>query len=389
MSLREAIESYHDLLTDELAAASQAQLDDQQRQRGLFFGQRPLCTVLRPRFMTPEQYRFLQSRTRVLLRAFDKAYRRAIEDADFRAQFGLLDWEEELVRHDPGFRNPSPTSRVDTFFVTDRGGLRLTEYNAETPASPAYNDVLTEILYGLPVMREFLRRYEVRALPARHSVLHALVDAYRQWSGGREAPRVAILDWREVPSYSEFVLFAEYFKSQGLECIIADPREVEYRDGRLVAGDFHITLIYKRVLISELVERGGFDQPVVRAVRDGAVCMVNPFRCKILHKKASLAVLSDERNADLFTAEEREAIDAHIPWTCRVEQRHARYHDQAIDLIPYIVEHRENLVLKPNDEYGGKGIVLGWPTACWIRTHSSSTATMWTAASHASQPRRC
>jgi uncharacterized circularly permuted ATP-grasp superfamily protein len=365
MSLREAIENYHDLLTDELAAASQAQLDDQQQRRGLFFAQRPLCTVLRPRFMTPEQYRFLQSRTRVLLRAFDKAYRRAIEDAAFRAQFGLLDWEEELVQHDPGFRNPSPTSRVDTFFVTDRGGLRLTEYNAETPASPAYNDVLTEILYGLPVMREFLRRYEVRALPARHSVLHALVDAYRQWSGGHEAPRVAILDWREVPSYSEFVLFAEYFKSQGLECIIADPREVEYRDGRLVStasADFHITLIYKRVLISELIERGGLDQPVVRAVRDGAVCMVNPFRCKILHKKASLAVLSDERNADLFTAEEREAIDAHIPWTCRIEYRYARYHDQEIDLIPYIVEHRENLVLKPNDEYGGKGIVLGWQT---------------------------
>ena len=362
MSLREAIASYHDLLTDELAAASQAQLDDQQRRRGLFFAQRPLCTVLRPRFMTPEQYRFLQSRMRVLLRAFDKIYRRAIADADFRTQFGLLDWEEELVGHDPGFRDPSPTSRVDTFFVTDRGGMRLTEYNAETPAGLGYNDVLTEILYGLPVMREFLRRYEVRALLARHSVLHALVDAYRQWSGGREAPRIAILDWREVPSYSEFVLFAEHFKSQGLECIIADPREVEYRDGRLVSGDFHITLIYKRVLISELIERGGLDQPVVRAVRDGAVCMVNPFRCKILHKKASLAVLSDERNVDLFTAEEREAIDAHIPWTCRVEQRYARYHDQAIDLIPYIVEHREDLVLKPNDEYGGKGIVLGWQT---------------------------
>src|SRR2546425_11297237 len=69
-------------------------------------------------------------------------------------------------------------------------------------------------------MRDFLRHYELPEFPARHSVLHALVDAYRQWSGGREAPRIAILDWREVPSYSEFVLFAEYFKSQGLECII-------------------------------------------------------------------------------------------------------------------------------------------------------------------------
>lgn len=259
MTLREAIQSYHDLLTDELAKESQAQLDEQLRRRGLFFGQRPLCTVLRPRFLTPEQYRFLQSRMRLLLSAFNKMYHAAIEDTALRAQFGLLDWGEELVQHDPGFRDPSPVSRVDTFFVTDRGGLRLTEYNAETPAGAGYHDVLTEVFYALPVMREFLRHYEVRPLPARHSVLHALVDAYQQWAGRREAPRIAILDWREVPSYSEFILFEDYFKSQGLECIITDPREVKYRNGRLVAGDFPITLIYKRVLISELIERGGLN----------------------------------------------------------------------------------------------------------------------------------
>src|SRR5437660_12244656 len=221
MSLREAIQRYHDLLTDDLAAASQAQLEAQQRQRGLYFSERPLCTVLRPRFMTPGQYSFLQSRVQVLLRALDKVYSVAMADAGFRAQFGLLDWEEELVQHDPGFRDASPTSRVDTFFVTERGGLRLTEYNAETPASPAYNDALAEIFYGLPVMREFLHHYEVRPLPARHSVLHALVDAYQHWVGRSEAPRIAILDWREVPSYSEFVLFAEYFRAQGFEFMIA------------------------------------------------------------------------------------------------------------------------------------------------------------------------
>lgn len=360
MSLREAIEHYNSLLTDELASASQLQLEAQQRQRGLFFAQRPLCTVLRPRFITPEQYRFLQARLRLLLRAFDRAYRVALAEPDFRVQFGLLDWEEELVRYDPGFRAPSPTSRVDTFFVAERGGLRLTEYNAETPASPGYNDALAEIFYGLPIMGEFLRTYEVRPLPARHLVMHALMDAYLQWAGHREAPQIAILDWREVPSYSEFVLFEEYFRSQGLQCVIADPREVEYRNGRLMAGDFHITLIYKRVLISELVERGGLDHPVIQAVRDRAVCMVNPFRCKILHKKASLAVLSDERNAHIFSPDEREAIEAHIPWTRHVVEQRVSYRGKTIDLIPYILEHRENFVLKPNDEYGGKGIILGW-----------------------------
>jgi len=374
MSLSDAIACYHDLLTDDLAAASAAQLDDQLRRRGLFFGDRPICSVLRPRFLLPEQYAYIAARSQVLLTAFATVHRTALVDAGLRAQFALTDWEETLVQHDPGFKDPSPTSRLDAFYQPETGALQFTEYNAETPAAVAYNDALSEVSYGLPVMREFLRHYTVRPLPARHSVMHVLLDAYGRWAGRREAPRIAILDWREVPTYSEFVLFDEYFRSQGLPCIIADPREVEYRGGRLLAGEFHITLIYKRVLISELVDRGGLQHPVVRAVRDGAVCMVNPFSCKILHKKASLAVLSDERNIDLFTAAEREAIEAHIPWTRRVAERRTRHGDREVDLVPHILAHRERFVLKANDEYGGKGIVLGWevPASAW--EHAVRTA---------------
>jgi uncharacterized circularly permuted ATP-grasp superfamily protein len=216
------------------------------------------------------------------------------------------------------------------------------------------------VFYGLPVMRRFEQRYEVRPVPGRHHVLHALLDAYAQW-GGREKPRIAILDWREVPTYSEFVLFQDYFRAQGLECLIADPREFEYRDGRLLAdGITPVQLIYKRVLLSELVERQGLDHPVVRAVRDRAVCMVNPFRCKILHKKASLAVLSDEANRGLFTPAEAAAIAAHIPWTRVVADRRTEIDGHAVDLLAHVSAYKDEFVLKPNDEYGGKGIVLGW-----------------------------
>jgi hypothetical protein len=285
--IQDAIATYHDLLTDQLAADSQAWLDENQRRRGLYFGDRPLCTVLRPRFLPPEQYRYLQTCVRPLLSAFGKAYRAALEDAEFRAQFRLTNGEETLLRSDPGFACPCPTARLDAFFASD-GELRFTEYNAETPAGAAYNDALSDVFLSLPAMGEFLRHFQVRPLPARPGVLHTVLAAYCAATGRREPPRVAILDWREVPTYSEFVLFAEYFRRQGLECVIADPRELEYRDGRLRAGDFTIDLIYKRVLVGELLARGGMDQPVVRAVRDGAVCMVNPFCCKVLYKKASL-----------------------------------------------------------------------------------------------------
>ena len=360
--LREAIDEYHDLLDVELAAESQSNLDEQLRRRGLFFGDRALCTVLRPRFLSAAQYRFLQRRAAVVLNAFASAYRAAVENEKVLAQFKLAEWECSLIRHEPGFRDPSPVSRLDAFFVGESGGLRFTEYNAETPAGGAYNDVLTETFYGLPIVREFLKRWDLRPLPARHNVLHALLDAYRQWSGTLAVPRIAIVDWAEVPTRNEFVLFQDYFARQGVESVIADPREMEYTGGRLLAEGGPVDLIYKRVLITELVEREGVDHAVIRAVRDGAVCMVNPLRCKILHKKASLAVLSDERNASLFSADEREAIDAHIPWTRVVEERTTSSpgSEENVDLLPFIAAHREQLVLKPNDEYGGKGIVLGW-----------------------------
>ena len=360
MLLREAIDTYHSLLAGDVAAETQAQLDDQLRRRGLYFGDRPLCTVLRPRFLTAAQYNFMRERVGALLPAFARIHERALHDASFRAHFRLLDWEEQLIGHDPGFPDPTPVSRLDAFFTQERGGLRFTEYNAETPAAAAYNDILAEVTLGLPVMRRFLRTHEVRTLPSRHNVLHSLLEAYAAWRGTHARPTVVILDWREVPTYSEFVISAEYFESQGIRCVIADPREVEYRDGKLFAGGLHCDLIYKRVLITELIERGGIDHPVVRAVLDGAVCMVNPFRCKLLHKKASLAILSDERHVDMFNESERAAIDAHIPWTRVVEDRRTVFAGQSVDLLEFIERNRDQLVLKPNDEYGGKGIVLGW-----------------------------
>ncbi len=358
--LRDGIDLYHELLTDDLAGETQRQLDDQLRQRGLFFGERALCTVLRPRLLSPEQYRFLQVRGAVVLRAFRAAHRAALADPAVLQQFRLADWEQQLVPINPGFRDASPVSRLDAFFVDDEGGMRFTEYNAETPAGGAYNDVLTEVFLGLPIMREFLRVWDARPLPARHNVLHALLDAFAQWSGRRDRPAITIVDWSDVPTQSEFTLFREYFIRQGIPCSIIDPAEITYTNGELRGPDGKIELIYKRVLLHELVERGGIDHPIFRAYRDGKVCLVNPPACKVLHKKASLAVLSDERNAHLFGTDEREAIRLSIPWTRLVEERTTEFDSQSVDLLPFIAEHRERLVLKPNDDYGGKGIVLGW-----------------------------
>ena len=360
--MRDAIAAYHDLLSDDqLASDSQGMLDDLLGRQGLVFGGRPLCTVLRPRLTNHSRHAWLQQRVRLLMRVFSKTYAAAVASPDFRRQFMLADWEEVLVRDDPGIRNPSPTSRLDTFIIDDDGEMKLTEYNAETPAGAAYGDALSDAFIDLPVMREFARDYEVSPIPSRYGVLHVLLATYEEWLGRRELPRIAIVDWPDVPTVTEFEMYRDYFHSRGIECVIASPRDAEYRNGRLSFGDDEpIDLIYKRVLIHELVDQCGIESPMVRAVRDRAVCMANGFRCKMLHKKASLAVLSDEQNAHLFDANERAAIDAHVPWTRTVVERKTQFEGREIDLVPFMLEHRERLVVKPNDDYGGAGITLGW-----------------------------
>jgi len=357
----DAIGRYHDLLSHgHTAQESQHLLTALQQQRGLYFGERSLCSVLRPRFLTQHQYAFLRRSVESLLPAFQKIYRRSLADAQFRRQFRMLDWEEELLTIDPGFEEPSPTGRFDSFYISDEE-LKFTEYNSETPAGAGYSDALTDLFYALPVFQEFQRDYHVFPIPCKPGVTHAVLDTYAQWRGTRsDPPRIAILDWREVPTFSEFVLFYDYFRSLGIEARNVDPRDVEYIDGKLMCGDYHITLIYKRVLITELIERGGMNHPVIKAVRNGAVCMANSFRCKMLFKKASFAVITDERNRDLFNPDESKAIRDHIPWTRLVEERKTVVDGEPVDLVPWILDNQHQLVLKPNDEYGGKGIVLGW-----------------------------
>ncbi len=357
-----AIQAWHDGLGGAAGAESAGQLAEELERRGLFFGDRALCTVLRPRFLTPSQYALIRRQGRVLLRAFDAAWGAAMADPALFAQFRAEAWEAELIGTDPGRAVPSPVSRLDAFFDPSGTSFQLTEYNAETPAGGAYGDALAEIFLGLPAAREFLRSHMLWTLPARHNVLHALLDAWQAWSGRRDAPSIAIVDWREVPTYSEFVLYDQFFHANGLASQIVDPAECEYSGGRLTARGVPVDLIYKRVLISELVKRGGMDHPIIRAVRDGAVCLANGFRCKLLHKKASLAVLSDERNARLFGPEERAAIARHVPWTRLVEERRTLKDGREVDLVPLLAAERERLVLKPNDDYGGAGIVLGWET---------------------------
>ena len=357
--LREAIATYHDLLNDQLAADADGQMRGELKKRGLYFGERPLCTVLRPHFYFTSQWAYLQQETEVLLTAFAVAHNACLHDAKLREQLSLEAYEEQLFSLDIGGVVPWTSSRLDSFFHLDQNALHFVEYNAETPAGMGYGDVLGGLFAELEPMRRFHEYFQVYSMPTLGTLLDSLVRGYHEW-GGTRPPQIAITDWREVPTLNEHEICRVFFERNGISAFLVDPRALEYRAGHLWAGDTRVDVIYKRVLISEMIQRMGVDNPIVRAVRDRAVMMTNSFSAKLMAKKASFAFLSDERNARLFTPEQLRVIQEHIPWTRVVSDRRTVYQNQPVDLLEFITEHRDQFVLKPNDEYGGKGVILGW-----------------------------
>lgn len=359
--LGDAIRYYHEMLhEDGVAEEADARLRRLLRERGLYFGERPLCVVLRPYFYMESDWRFMTGALNVLLTAFQKVHEVCLVDADARAQLRLDEYEEQMVGFDRRDIAPWSSSRLDTFYQVESGTLKCVEYNAETPAGIGYADLLAEVFLQLEPMQRFMQRYPLQTMPALSHLHTALLGAYRAW-GGNDTPNIGILDWREVPTLSEHEITRDYFQRHDLTARLADPRSLEYRGGKLLTEDgFHIQLIYKRVLFSELYGRMGIDNPVFRAYRDGNVFMTNGVSAKMLAKKASLAFLSDERNANLFDATQTAAIQAHIPWTRLVETRSTYHNGQKVDLLSFLSDRKDQFVLKPNDEYGGTGVMLGW-----------------------------
>lgn len=378
-SARPAIDSYNSFVAahPDLAAQSQDLLYRLSMERDLTFGGTPFCRYLRPHLISPGQHSAIVSVVSRLASAFVRLRRAIMQDTALMDQLDLTPEERRLVFVDPGFEEPSPSARFDSFW--SEHDWKFVENNAESPASISYSEVLGETFLELPIIREWMAAggYRIIPIPSRYRFLQELEKVWAEFRGNRagtqefpEKPNIGIIDWAGVPTESEFRQFKAYFEGKGYPTVIATPESLQFRDGRLYAGDFRIDMYYKRVLTSELLSRPDVAKTTLEAYEAGAVCIVNSFRAKLLHKKMSLALLHDDANAHLFSPDEVEAIRAHIPWTRKVTEGYTTYNGERVETVPFIAENRANLVIKPNDEYGGKGVVIGWETSeeRWMAT---------------------
>src|SRR5262245_29412902 len=311
----DAIDAWHSLLRPdvELSRRYYEEFAAAMRTRRLTFGDRIHCPFLRPFFLTEEDESRMRAAAETVAALGERVIAAALETPSVFNQLGLTEAEEQLVRIDPGYACASTASRLDAFLLPH--SLHFAEYNAEAPAGLAYTQRLCELFEEMPAMSAFRATRRVRFNRTIEPMLEGLLASYKDWGGTTDPPSIAIVDWREVPTWSEFEILQAAFTALGVPTLVCDPRELTFEHGSLRCGESRIDLVYRRVLINDIVARPADCAALIQAYTQNAVCVANTFRCKLAHKKAFFAVLTDERNEALFSDAERDAIRAHVPWT--------------------------------------------------------------------------
>lgn len=328
---------------------------------GILHDDRPICSFLRPHFLARSHYQKIVKAAEILSQAFEKLAKAALENRTILNELGLTEKEEKMARIEPGYPRLCVSSRLDAFWNGD--DFKFLEYNAESPAGIADQMQMEKTVELVPQVQKFLAENKHWKPKPHVQMLSALLQAYQEFGGQKTKPGIAIVDWKDVSTVSEFYVLQEYFESQGYPTVIADPRELEYDGQKLRTGDFEIDIFYKRIIIHEFLEKFDDTHPLTRAYMDGKVCMANSFRSKIAHKKAGFAILSDEQYSSIFNSEQLEMINQHIPWTRNLRDCRTTFEGNEIDLLEFLRRNRKRFLLKPNDDYGGKGITLGWETS--------------------------
>ena len=336
------------------------------RARKLTFGDRIHCPFLRPFLLSAAEESRIRRAAETLAALGERVAGAAIDSKGLRNQLGVTDAEERLLRIDPGYATASTASRLDAFLLqgpstgSEHGGLHFAEYNGESPAGPGYTQRLAELFVSLPAMARFRQGHKVTFQRSIEPLLDALLDSYREWGGRAAPPTIAIVDFRGVPTWNEFEILAEAFVRAGVPTLVCDPRDLEFDGARLSTGGRPIDLVYRRLLVNDILQKPDECDALLRAYESRAVCMANTLRCKLAHKKAFFAVLTDPVNARMFTPMEHAVIAAHVPWTRLLADVHTEKDGDTVPLLDLARRERASLVLKPNDEYGGKGVLLGW-----------------------------
>jgi hypothetical protein len=327
---------------------------------GLHFEGRPYPVAPVPVLLTDSGWADVVDLSRALHRLLERAVElyRAVPALRAELFADYAPWEPLLTAPpalDPALR----VCRLDCLW-SPGDGLTLLETNTACPGGVVQT--------GRAVRTWLDTEWGAIALAGRRRVPQPLVDD--PWAFVRMLARTAVSAGVPPAPAAVVNLRGQYtnevdwivggLRELGVEAYLRDARSFELRDGWATAEGRRHGLLYPKLDPLALIT-----DPAAAAFRTatggGRSCVAVPLVAQLVTEdKAVLALLTDERHADLLTPAERDTARRHIPWTRLLRPGRTTSADGSrVELVDHVRRQRRRLVLKPANSTRGEGVVIG------------------------------
>ncbi|MFD5748926.1 hypothetical protein ACFWZA_01830 [[Kitasatospora] papulosa] len=191
------------------------------------------------------------------------------------------------------------------------------------------------------------------------SPFRARLGLYREACRRLSAPpRVALLGTMRDDSIQDmryWKLECDYMGRRGVEAQFV---EVEDAALHLHASRGPYFPIALRHFMPQLCVADGMDLSAVMTAQTAGQVMLAPETATLLENKQILAWLSEGQ--PWMTASDRVFLDRHLPWTRIVADRAVEFEGGTVRSLPKLLMDRQDaFVIKPVDQYGGRGVLVG------------------------------
>lgn len=338
-----------------------------------------LPMALTPVFLNHDSVELIKKVGETLDRALDKAVCAYAHDPKVREYFPYPDLPEEWINWDPGYKKPTVISRHDALF--DGKTLKFIEFNTDMPGGRGWIGVYEKLFSEQPHMKDLINNYVDPNRPDTMKMfLDSLLDCYKESGGTKKNPRIGLVSFKSTLVGSDAEIVRDYLIEHGYEANFLDPRELEYKNGGLYSNNIQFDIINLSIRFLFFKRYPRELKEFMAAIKDKAVCTVNPFRAIIGAHKEVMSLMTNEDMHYLFNEEEIDAIKKHVPWTrCLSETICLSPEGTDISLHQYLLDNKDKMVIKPTGGAGGQDVYVGKATeySKWERVVNNTMGSSW------------
>lgn len=305
-----------------------------------------------PRLFNRKSYEVMRDTAEMCHRILCKVIERYRADEEYRKLFDFDERLVELILLPRDYDAVLPFARVDTFLNEEDYRIHFCEFNGDGSAGMNENREITNSITGTEAFRVFAENHAVAGCDLFEPWVRTFLDIYDTYRFKVEHPRIAICDYLENGVVDEFHIFAEKFRAAGVECVVADVRDLAFDGEVLTTPDgLPVHAIWRRSVTNDVLEFWDDSQALIDAVRARKVALIGSFAGHIVHDKQLFEVLFKPETQAFLAEEEIAFVEATVPMTA--------FLDEAVVNLDQIRANKDEWIVKPTDHYGADNVYAG------------------------------